>query len=318
MARLPLVSPLDRILFLKAQPYLVGQAPEVLTALASYSEERFFARGSVVRSGAEWVEEVLFLVEGRLQVDEVSETWEPPREVSAPGVIGLPHHFAGIHRPPDVRALDDTLCLAIGVGDLDQILEDHFTLSLCFATRTGQEAIRALRMLGRDRPDEPGFPSGLARETPAQLDIVQRLAYARRAPLFERTNLTVLGQLVRSEEFEILKPGDVLWRKGDRIDRMALVLDGSLRLDEEEGGARAPSGAVVGAWEIAGEGRRRESWVADSDCRLLPIRRDLFIDLLEDHFDFALDYLRATAEQTVKGWRLVAALAAVESSRAAS
>ena len=315
MARLPLVSPLDRILFLKTQPYLLGQSPDVLTVLASYTEERFCSRGASLRSGATRVDEVLFLVEGSVEIDEVSNPSEPSREVAAPGVIGLPHHFAGIERPPDVRALEDTLCLALDVGDLDQILEDHFSLLLSFAYRSGAESLRVLQQLGPNRPNEPGFRDEQRRETPARLDLVQRLARARRAPLFERTNLTVLSELVRWEGLERLEPGEILWRKGDPIDRMMLVLDGSLRLAEGSGTATAPSGAVVGAWEILSDARRTETWEAVSSCRLIPIRRDLFIDLLEDHFDFAVDYLRSCCERTILGWR---ALAAQQASHGAS
>ena len=148
MQRLPLVSPLDRVLFLRAQDYIRGQPPELLSALAMYTDERAYAAGALIRPEGQPVERILFLAEGRIETHQQEGAGMVRRAVEAPGVVGLPHHFAGATSAPGVRALDDTLCLELDAGDLDQILEDHFSLLLQFAERSGTEILLAQQLLG--------------------------------------------------------------------------------------------------------------------------------------------------------------------------
>lgn len=304
MRRLPLVSPLDRILFLKAQHYLEDQPPGLLTVLAAHSEDRFYPAGSLIREADRPVDRILFLARGRVRVGGDGNGEIGGMDIDAPGIIGLAHHFAGAEKPPAVRALTDTLCLELVASDLDQILEDHFTLLLEFAQRGASEALGSHRRLGDLRPPEAGFERESHPATPVQLDLVERLARARLAPFLRGTNLTLLGQLFRAESPRIFETGEAIWNTGDEVDSMALVLDGSFQTEGEFGLAIAPSGATLGAWEILSHSPRFEGWVANTQSRVLVIRRDLFTDLLEDHFDFAQAYLRRSSQKTLEAWNL--------------
>lgn len=312
MSRLPLVSPLDRALFLKAQPYFAGLPSSVLTVLASYSEEQFYPAGSSIRSENATIDRAIFLGSGEVRVGRPDASRGSGMRVQAPGAIGLAHSFAHAKRVPPVRAMSDTLCLEIGVDDLSQILEDHFSLLLQM-TRTSAEQVRGNTVaLGSARPKERGFSKEDRQETPVRLDLVQRLARAKRAPLFRETNLTVLGELFRSDQPDLIQPGEALWKPGDPIDRMAFVLDGGFRTDGTLGDCLAPAGATLGAWEIALESTRAEGWIATQPSRVLSISRELFIDLLEDHFEFAETYLRRVNRQILRGWDLLAERSAAE------
>ena len=308
MTGLPLISPLDRILFLKAQPYLAGEPPEVLTALASYTEERFHAAGALVRAGHRPVEEILFIAEGSLEVERPTANGAdragsgPPRRIEAPGVVGIPHAGARALWAPAVRAAENTVLLALDIDDLDQIFLDHVGLLLNFVRRTAEEALRAKRSLGMAREDEPGFDGVERLDTPVELDLVHRLARARRAPFFRHTNLTLLGQLIRHEDVRRLEPGERLWSVGDPIDRMSLILDGAFQSEGPFGEVCAPAGAVVGSLEILIGSRREESWVAREVSRVLSIRRSLWLDLLEDHPELARDYHAYCCRAALDAW----------------
>lgn len=303
MARLPLISPLDRILFLKAQPYLAGQPPEVLTALASYTEERFHDSGDVVREGDRPVGEIFFLAEGALQTEVAVDGHRiGTRRIVAPGVVGIPHLAAEVCDAPAVVAEGETLLLALDANELDQIFDDHPSLLLNFILRTSEQALAAQRALGARRPDEPGFAAEDQFGTPVELDLVHRLARARRAPFFQGTNLTLLGQLIRFEDVERLPAGGSLWSVGDAIDRMSLVLDGELEAVGPFPSAVAPAGAVVGALEILDEIPREEGWVARESSRIVSIRRDTFVDLLEDHPEFAREHHAHCSRIVLAAW----------------
>lgn len=292
MARLPLVSPLDRALFLKAQPYLDGLPPNLLALLASLTEEVFFAAGERVRRSGDPIETILFFGDGAFEVQHESERGVGVYPLTAPGVVGLVDHLAQTTRPPAVRAAVDSFCLGIAAHELDQVLEDHFAL-VHQITRSSCDSVVRARMRDADsRQDEPGFDAPELAEPAGRLDLVQRLARTRRAPLFQGANLTLLAELIKLDEPDRIAKGEFLWREGDPIDRMALVFEGHFRSHGRYGVARAGPGATVGAFEIAGSGTRFEGWVAETCSRVLFIERELFIDLLEDHFELAQLYLR--------------------------
>lgn len=302
MARLPLVSPVERALFLKAQPYLEGLSPAILAVLASYTEERFYPAGATIRAAGSPVERVIFLGSGVVEIDGPPAIQGSAVEIEAPGAIGLAHHFARAESPPAVRAATDTLCLELPTDDLDQILEDHFPLLLQMARTSTEQALMTFEALGDARPAEAGFDRDDRRETPVTLDLVQRLARAKHAPLLRDTNLAVLGELFRFDTPRTIAPGQALWREGDPVDEMALVLDGSFSTEGRFGRCHAASGATLGAWEILSESKRFEGWVADAPARVLAIRKDLFVDVLEDHFEFAETYLQRLNDKVIEGW----------------
>ncbi len=303
MARLPLVSPLDRALFLKAQPYFEGLPPNLLALLASHSEEMFFPAGATVRRAGAAIDTVHFFGSGALAVEHTIDGRTASFEVTAPGAIGLADHFAQTPAPPAIRARYDTHCLTLSTVDLDQILEDHFPLMHQFARASCDAVVDARKALAEFRMDEPGFGASDLIDTPATLDLVQRLARARRAPFLQGTNLTLLAELIRLDEPERIATGEALWREGDPIDRMALILDGRFRTEGKFGVAHAGAGATIGAWEIAATGSRFEGWVAEAPSRILSIERELFVDLLEDHFEFGQAYLRRLSAQVALGVR---------------
>lgn len=302
MSRLPLVSPLDRVLFLKAQDYLRGLPADLLAVLALYTEENFYPAGAVVREAGARVDRIQFLGEGRLSIEENGAESAQRREVEAPGAVGLVHYYGEVQHAPSVRAAIDTLCLELEVGDLDQISEDHFSLLVQFARRSAEEAQSGLQSLGAHRPDEEGFADSDLHETPIVLDLVQRLTLVRKMPFLHGTNLTVLGELIRVEEPTRLQEGEAIWRRGDPVESVALVLDGSFRLLDADGEVRAPAGSVLGALEILSRAPRVEGWVAETPSRVLMVSRELFIDLLEDHHEYGLAYLRYTARRTLHAW----------------
>ena len=306
MARLPLVSPLERALFLKAQPYLDGLSPNVLATLASYSEEQFYPAGALIRAHDSPIRRIHFLGSGEIEITRPMDVHVQGVRIEAPGAAGLAHHFARTVRTPAVRAVMDTLCLEIATIDLDQILEDHFSLLLEIARTSCEHAVANFKKLGGKRLPEAGFEIIHHRETPVKLDLVQRLARAKSAPFLRGTNLTVLGELIRFATPRTVPKSTVLWREGDPVDRMVLVLDGSFRSEGKHGRCQAPSGATLGAWEILSESPRFEGWVAEEPSRILSIRKDLFTDLLEDHFEFAETYLQRVSQKIVDGWEAIA------------
>ena len=300
MSRLPLISPLERALFLKAFPYFEELPPATIASLASHTEERSFAAGETVHEPGARPRQIVFLAEGSATLEYPGCE---PNVIDAPGGLGLIAYFAGRDPFPTTRAIGPTLALVIPVHSFLQILEDDFVLFTTLARNGG----RLVRDHAGRRLPEPGFPGPAMRETYAVLDLVQRLVTARKAPFFEGSNLTVVTELLRYQEPRVVEAGESLWLEGASVDSMALVLDGAFVSKGATGETVHPAGAMLGGWEIFSFDPRRETATATVSSRIIEIDRTLFADVLEDHFDFALDYLGKLCRRVV-ALRTVAAV----------
>ncbi len=297
MARLPLVSPLDRALFLKAQPYLEGLASTALAALAQYTEESFFARKQAVYTRGVPPDKVYFLASGGVRIQYAADQ---PFDVLSPGGVGLVEHLAQSEEPPAAWALEDTLALSLDAGSFMQIIEDDFLLYMSIAGSLARATIEALNDWGSKRPAERGFSEDRLQETFATLNLVHRLALAREAPFFRGSNLTVLTELLRFQQPRVLRAGEPLFEEGGAVESMALILDGTFVTTSRRGETLHPVGSMLGGWEIFTQQARHETARAVTPARIIEIDRTLFTDVLEDHDEFAVDYLSKLSRRVIE------------------
>jgi CRP-like cAMP-binding protein len=296
MARLPLVSPLDRALFLKAQPYLEELPPRVIAALAEYTEERSFVAGEVLYELGQAPDTIHFLATGSVRTEYAgAEAFD----IEAPGGLAFVEYLARSDVPPGVRALEDTFSLSIGARELVQVIEDDFLFYTAFARSLSRTLLQELGTREPARRPEPGFADQLETTTFATLDLVHRIARARHAPFFDGTSLPVMTELLRFQEPRFLKAGDVLWEQGDPVRSLVLLLDGHLVSTIEHDDVVQPAGSVLGAWEAFGSQGRSAGVRAGAAARIIEIDRSLFADVLEDHFAFAMDYLSKLATRLI-------------------
>lgn len=297
MSRLPLVSPLDRAVFLKAQPYLSGLPSTAIAALAQHTEERFFSAKEVVYEAGVPPAHVYFLASGGVRTQYEGS---PPFDISSPGGIGLIEHLAGSERPPSARALEDTLALSVDVSSLMQIVEDDFVLYMTLARNLALAATQAVSEQGSEGLPERGFPEDRLQETYATLDLVHRLAQAREAPFFEGSSLTVLTELLRFQEPRVLPQGATLWKQGSPVESMVLALDGTFVTTRAGVETVHPVGSMIGGWEIFTGQPRFETAQAVTAARTIEIDRALLADVLEDHFEFAIDYMSKLCRRVIE------------------
>ena len=297
MAGLPLVSPLDRAVFLKAQPYLAGLPSTAIAALAQHTEERFFSAKEVVYEAGVPPAHIYFLASGGVRTHYEGS---PPFDISSPGGIGLIEHLAGSERPPSARALEGTLALSVGVRSFMQIVEDDFVLYMTLVRNLALAVTQALSEDGSRGLPERGFPEDRLQETYATLDLVLRLAQAREAPFFEGSSLTVLTELLRFQQPRVLPEGTTLWKEGSPVESMALVLDGTFVTTRAGAKTVHPTGSMLGGWEIFTSQPRLETAQAATAARIIEIDRALLDDVLEDHFEFAFDYMRKLCRRVIE------------------
>lgn len=322
MRNLPLVSPIDRALFLKAQPYLAGISPQMIAVLAAHSEEREFGPQETVFAAGAPPDTIFFLSTGGVRIEYDDTRSKAAIEVEAPGGVGLMEYLACSEQPPAVRATAQTQALAVDPRIFMQLVEEDFRLYQSIARTLGRALLDARNALGPRRPPEKGYTEQPPGSLPESLDLVQKLVRARMAPFFRSSDVMVMTELLRYQKPRRLNAGETLWEAEDPVSSLALVLDGHFaatvpgaraqaepqRVDRENrepagGQAREPiaypAGSVLGAWEIFAVDSRAETAKAKVGTWILEIDRVHLTDVLEDHFEFALDYLEKMAGEVV-------------------
>lgn len=113
-------------------------------------------------------------------------------------------------------------------------------------------------------------------------------------------------------DFLLFEPGQVIFHEGQIGDQMFLILEGELQISVEDHPLDLLSaGNIVGEMALIDERSRSATGTAVTPCKLLPINRTRFAELVKQHPDFALhvmsimsNRLRRLMEVEVKRQRL--------------
>jgi CRP/FNR family cyclic AMP-dependent transcriptional regulator len=105
--------------------------------------------------------------------------------------------------------------------------------------------------------------------------------------------------LFRNEENIVtLRPGDVLFQKGDSGDCMYVVLSGELRVgDGNQIFEQLSAGGLVGEMALIDHAERAATVTAQTDCTLAKIDEKRFLFLTQQTPSFALNVMRVLSQR---------------------
>jgi CRP-like cAMP-binding protein len=292
-----IVAPLERVLHLKRIPMLSGLGGADLAVIADATQERFFPKGAVVLREGVPVGSVHFVVEGALGT--VRRGARVGRVGPGAGVGGLAV-FAGDPLGSEVVAEEDTLTLELEADAMADLLEDHFPILLHVLREMSR---RAIDLLTRYRLDPAaGIPEcPLAGPPDGEIDLVQRILFLRGMTVFRRSSITALAEMAREMAQVRFEPGTVLWREGDPAPGVYLIRSGWVAARGSSGVTSRPGpGFPLGALEALGERPRWYDAVAETPVVALHGQVGALVDVFEDHYDMAMDYLALTAQSTLR------------------
>jgi CRP-like cAMP-binding protein len=292
-----LVPPLERLLHLKRVPMLSGLSAADLAVVADAATERFLPAGSVVFREGEPVGSVHFVVAGALAT--FRRGLRVGRVGPGAGVGGLAV-FARDPLGSRVVADEDTLTLELDADAVSDVLDDHFPILNHILREISR---RAIDLVVRFRLDPTvGVP-----ECPIDggedggIDLVDRIFFLRRMTVFQRASITALAELARSMAQVRFEPGTVLWREGEPAPSIFLVRSGWLRAQGSTGFRFRPGpGFPLGALEALGEVPRFYEAVAETPVVALQGPMNVLVDVFEDNFAMAMDYLAVIAQSTLR------------------
>ncbi len=309
------VPPLERLLYLKRIPLLAGLPASELLALADAANERFFPKGSILFREGDAASSMHFVVEGAL----ANHRGGRRLSVVGPGAgLGGLSLFARTTMGTQAVAEADTLTLEIDADAIAEVLEDRFQIVQYLLREVSRRALELLRQNRLDPsrffPEPPaGLPGG------GELDLVDRLLLLRRMPVFERSSITTLAELARSMANVRYEAGTLLWHEGEPSQGIVLVTSGRVQVTGSGGVSfEAGPGFPLGALEAVAQIQRWYDARALTPLVALQMQTDVLVDLFEDNFEMAMDYLAliARATQGILAWKAEQSPAAEASAEA--
>lgn len=296
-AKIRLVSPLERALYLKSLSPLQDVSSEELALIGRHAKEQFFRKGVEIFKSGEPLESFHIVVEGQVRArgGEHGDSLVGPSQ--ALGFLSL---LSRSEEGLEAVAEADTVTLEIDADDMYDVLEDHFSVLLTELRNVSRVILRERKNIADGTYLAPA--EGVLELPDRQLDLVERLLLMRRGAGFDRTNIDAMIQVARMGTEIGIKAGTKLWKPGDPSGHSYIIVSGAIRcvLDEAGRHFRAGPGYPVGNVEsLAGETRWHEA-VTETNVAALRAETDAFLDVLEDHFELAKGFLAAMASGAIR------------------
>jgi CRP-like cAMP-binding protein len=290
--RMRFVGPLERALYLKTLPAFEGLPLSELAALSQHMRERFFRKGSVLLRRGEPVGAIYVIVDGQLRAsggEFPSETLVGPEE--AVGALSfLARSDAGVEAVAEI----DTLTLELDSDIFLDLLEDHFG----FLHHLMRNLARAMLRARMDTPDGTyfGADAALVAHPERPLDLVDRMVIIR-GGTFSRSNIEVIAQMAQGAREMRFPAGTPLWGSGDRADFLYFILSGVVACRLEDGARTFRCGPRYPLGNLEAMARYPRWYDAVTETPVIALRSETeaFLDIMEDHFETAMEFVAATA-----------------------
>jgi CRP-like cAMP-binding protein len=276
----------------KVDSWVMDRLTAMLQEEDVYAGEQLFSRGSAP-------EYFYFLRKGRVRLERPAVA---PQLLEGPAVIGI--FDAVLDRPwlHTATSLGDAEIMKVRLDDWVELLEDSFEL----ARASVQSATRQVARLEEGLLEEgltpwSASPSFAAVGTGVRLGVVERIAVLMDALALRAAGVQTLSDLALVCEETTFAPGDPLFDRGAKSDRVFLVVEGIVTASRAPSAVAwtfGPGQIVCGAAAfLAAFGEEPVRWAAraSSPLRTLAFRTEDWFDLMEEHFDLVRSALAGLA-----------------------
>ncbi len=285
----------DRMIFLRAIPVGAELSTAVLKVLAGYMRERTFESGELLMTQGKPIVGLHMLLEGKVTLIREDT---PFGAIAAPQTLGFLGILAGGEGTYDARADGTVIALEIETEALQEVIEDHSEFLRATLRYLSQRMLYEVQEL----PPEM-LQSRLTGEDAVlperDLNLVERILYLRTLRAFTQSNLNALATMADRLTEVRFADGDKIWAEGDRADISLIVTAGKTRCERGDDEWSAGPTSVVGGMESIGGQPRWYDLYASGRLRGFSMPTDSFLDLLEDDFDLATDFIQVLANEMI-------------------
>ena len=292
------VSRLQRILALRSFPGMSYLPASTLAGLAENTRDQHISAGTQLYAEGQPVREFFFIIRGEV---ELRSRERRLRLLGDKSVVG---GLSALAKEPiryDVYATKPSMAIAIDIDDALDIYEDNFVLIRSIAQGISANMIKLRKQLGTSA----GFSNVIAdpMQVPEDrpLDLVERMAILYRVMTFANSRLEALADVARDLTEVRASAGSRIWSEGEPSGWFLVVVSGEIRCTtENDQHFRLGPGDAIGTMEgTAGEPRWYTVKV-ERDVIGLRVECEAFFDVMEDHFDMAVDMLASLASGTLR------------------
>lgn len=299
------IGPVERVLMLKRIPSLASLSAADLGLLAEHGRERLWSRGTALLRDGEPVETAHLVFEGRVRLSRRGRALGVAKAGASIGsTLLLARDEVGL----DAVAETDAVTLALDREGFFDALEERFEMLHVTLRDTCRDIVTLL--VGHPL-EAPPVPRAKAPRPGAQreLDLVERILLLRGTQPFESCSVSALAELAQQLEEVRIEEGTPLWRRGDRSERMLMVVSGRVRAQgpNVERPFYVEPGQTLGALEVLGEVPRWYDAVAEEPVIGLACDGTQVLDVFEDDVATGVEVLRYLARSSVRVQERVAA-----------
>jgi len=289
----PKIAVTERILHLRAIPVGAHLPPPVLNIIASHLKERAYQKGEILVRRGEPVGALHLLVEGSLRVSAAGKklaVLSPPQSFGFLAVLARADSIYEVDFP------EDTVTLELDADTLYELLEDHFALLSASFSYIAERLLHELEEL----PAEAlSLPTGDDQPIPdRELDFIDRIFFLRKMNVFSTANLNALAVMSSNLVEERVPAGTLLWTEGEASEHVIMLVSGRLRCTTESGKVFCyGANTVVGGMEALAGKPHWYSLHADTAVLFFRGSYEVFMDLMEENFSMASDFMALIAQR---------------------
>jgi CRP-like cAMP-binding protein len=194
----------------------------------------------------------------------------------------------------------DTVALELPADTLMEIFDENFAILHHIIREVSRQIIEQVVKVPTAVATLSAQAHGPA-TTAGELDLVERIFFLRRSPVFTNASISALAQLSRGLTEVRLGPETRLWREGEATGWGALIVSGTVRCTSSHGhDFAAGPGVPLGTLDAVGQVPRWFDAVTETPVIALQGSMQTLVDVFEDNFNMAMDYLSVMAR-----WLLV-------------
>jgi len=145
------------------------------------------------------------------------------------------------------------------------------------------------------------------------LDLVQETELLRKIPMFAKLNATKLKLLAFTSELVTFKPGEEVFHAGDIGDCAYIIVEGAVDVvTETDSGTLVAltlhENQLIGELALLSKAPRSATLKASGEVTVMKISAEMFLTLLCENADLALDVMRQLSDKLAKSHQQVEAL----------
>jgi CRP-like cAMP-binding protein len=290
------IGPLERAMHLKSVEPLAELAPRELAAFARYARERFHGKGEAILSPGVPVDRLHVVIQGAVHAvgGEHGDALIGPG-----GTLGYLGLLAGDVSDLEATAEIDTVTLEIEKDALEDVFEDSIHLLYAQVRSLSGRLLEERKNIADGTVLAPDGESDLVVGKGA--DLIARIRYLRRGDSSPHANLDAMVEMARRMTELTFESGETLWQTGDPSGFMVLITGGKVECTLPDG-RRFIAGSPYPLGNLESQCGELRWYHARALGTVHGLRADtqMYLDILEDHFEMARDFLAALARNSIR------------------